>query len=148
MNNISSETLSDAPAVTLDQVTNEPLTDFTKDLTNRISKNLWPMVIGPRFSGKSQTISSAVKQLEPFVAPTSNGTNISSSLTSGPFSVFEVKLARHSVRELFGLEDDSGKWNFGIISRFLASNTKPCIIILVTPISSSVAHHFASMFDR
>ena len=65
-----------------------------------------------------------------------------------PFQVFEVKLARHSVRELFGLEDDSGKWNFGIISRFFASNTKPCVIVLVTPISSSVAHHFASIFDR
>ena len=64
------------------------------------------------------------------------------------FQVFEVKLARHSVRELFGLEDDSGKWNFGIISRFFASNTKPCVIVLVTPISSSVAHHFASIFDR
>ena len=142
------ESLVENVPVASEQVVHEPLVDFTKDLTERISKNLWPMVIGPRYSGKTTTIASAVKEMEPFASPTSNASSTSTSLTSGAYSVFEVKLARHSVRELFGLEDDSGKWNFGIISRYLAANTKPCIIVLVTPISSSVAHHFASMFDR
>ena len=40
------------------------------------------------------------------------------------FPITEVKLARHTVQELFGQEDESGKWNLGIITRYLNPNSK------------------------
>lgn len=131
--------------------TEATLEKFTKDLAYRIEKGWWPLVIGSRGSGKSYAISQATKSLP----------------GDSPFGIVEVKLARHTVQELFGSEDESGKWNLGIITRYLTPTAKPCVIVLginlpkfecnciitpifalVTPISSSVAHNFSSMFDR
>ena len=85
-----SESLVEAnPATTEQTSNNSPHGDFTKDLSHRISKNLWPLVIGPRFAGKTTTISSAVKQLEPFSTSAASGTT--SSLTSGPYTVLVLK---------------------------------------------------------
>ena len=105
----------------------EPFEDFAQDLAQRISKGWWPIVIGSRGSGKSRAITMACKDY---------------------YTVAEVKLARHTVQELFGREDESGKWSLGIITRYLTPTVKPSAIVLVTPISSSVAHNFSSMFDR
>ena len=85
-----SESLVEATPATTEQTSNNsPHGDFTKDLSHRISKNLWPLVIGPRFAGKTTTISSAVKQLEPFSTSAASGTT--SSLTSGPYTVLVLK---------------------------------------------------------
>ena len=98
---------------------------FRADMAHRIQRGWWPIIIGPRGSGKSRAIAEAVKD---------------------KYAITEVKLARHTVQELFGQEDESGKWNLGIITRFLNPNSKACVINLITPISSAVAHNFASMF--
>ena len=111
-----------------------PLSKIEKELALKIEKGMWPMIVGPMGSGKSQTIANAAQ-----IIKQASKTN---------YSVVEVKLARHSVQELFGQEDQSGKWNLGIITRFLAPNAKPTIIVIVTPISGNVAHNFASMFDQ
>ena len=100
---------------------------FRADMAHRIQRGWWPIIIGPRGSGKSRAIAEAVKD---------------------KYAITEVKLARHTVQELFGQEDESGKWNLGIITRYLNPNSKACVINLITPISSAVAHNFASMFDR
>lgn len=112
----------------------EAYSQFIQDLGSRIKKAYWPLVIGTRGSGKSTAIAKAVKTLTDDQA--------------FPPTVVEVKLSRHTVQELFGSEDESGKWNLGIITRYLTSIAKPHVIVLVTPISSSVAHNFASMYDR
>ena len=103
------------------------LAKFRADLFLRIQRGWWPIVIGQRGTGKSTAIAEAVKD---------------------KFVMTEIKLARHTVQELFGQEDDSGKWNLGIITRYLNPNSKPTVLNLITPISSAVAHNFASMFDR
>ena len=111
-----------------------PLAKIEQELALKIEKGMWPMIVGPMASGKSQTIVNAAKILK--------------ETSKNNYSVAEIKLARHSVKELFGQEDPSGKWNLGIITRFLAPNAKPTIIVIVTPISGNVAHNFASMFDQ
>ena len=111
-----------------------PLAKIEQGLALKIEKGMWPMIVGPMASGKSQTIANAAKILK--------------ETSQNNYAVVEVKLARHSVKELFGQEDPSGKWNLGIITRFLAPNAKPTIIVIVTPISGNVAHNFASMFDQ
>jgi flagellar biosynthesis GTPase FlhF/predicted nucleic acid-binding Zn-ribbon protein len=137
----------DQAALTLESSTNqeEPTSQFESQLANRIENRMWPMVIGPPGSGKTTTIMNAISNLKPVQSAMSNG---KTAAGSGSFSYFEVMLARHSVEELFGHEDETSKWNFGIISRFLSANSKPCVIVLVTPISTNVAHILSSMFDR
>ena len=103
------------------------MVQFRADLALRIQRGWWPIVIGQRGSGKSTAVAEAVKD---------------------KYAITEVKLARHTVQELFGQEDESGKWNLGIITRYLNPNSKATVINLITPISSAVAHNFASMFDR
>ena len=46
-----------------------------------------------------------------------NATKVLKASGKVNYNVVEVKLARHSVKELFGQEDASGKWNLGIITR-------------------------------
>ena len=142
-----------APMATDGDQAAEQSKQFELQIASRIDRGKWPTILGEMGVGKSTAIAKAVASLSPpkqnaAVGEAPAEAANSSALAMLKYAILEVCLARHSVSELFGQEDETGKWNHGIISRLLSLNAKPTVVVLVSPMSLNVAHILASMFDR